>query len=65
MNELKKEILGNENRRGNNEIILIKKKIIKEKQLVFNNPDYTYSPFLLNDYNISFTSKFILSPSFG
>ena len=39
-----------------------KKSLIENKLIIFNNPDYTYSPFLLDDYSIPFIGKFILSP---
>jgi len=62
LNEYQKKILGDENNKGYNDIISKKKKIMEDKTFFFKNPDFTYSPFLLEDYNISFVSKFILSP---
>ena len=65
MNEYKRKILINDIGSNNGDIIIsnIKKQIMNIKNLAFNNPDFTYSPFLLEEYNISFISKFILSPS--
>ena len=65
LDEYKKSILRNDIGSGNddNDIISKKKQILNNNILIFNNPDFTYSPFLLEDYNISFISKFILSPS--
>ena len=49
-----------------NKIIIFKKnKMIEEKNVIINNPDFTFSPFLLDQYSISFTSKFVLSPYYS
>lgn len=67
-NEYKNDILKDEEIKENEneyEIIKAKKnKMIEENNIFFNNPDFTYSPFLLDEYNISFISKSILSSSF-
>ena len=63
LDEYKRKILRNDIGNSNDDIKSKKKKIINSNILVFNNPDFTYSPFLLEEYNISFISKFILSPS--
>ena len=42
-----------------------KNKMIEENKIDFNTPDYTYSPFLLDEYSISFISKFILKPGYS
>ena len=66
-NEYKNEIIKNEesNENYDDTIMLEKNKMIEENKIVFNNPDYTYSPFLLDGYNISFISKFILTPGYS
>ena len=62
LDEYKRKILRNDIG-NNNDDLISKKKLINSYNLVFSNPDFTYSPFLLEEYNISFVSKFILSPS--
>lgn len=43
-------------------ILLLKKKLKNENSVEIYLPNYTYSPFLLDEYSIPFTLKYILSP---
>jgi hypothetical protein len=62
-NEYKDDILKGEEKKDNyNDIIMEKKnKMIEESNVFINNPDFTFSPFLLDQYSISYTSKLVLS----
>ena len=62
--EYKKYILNNDvkNEKYHKNILDLKNNLIKEKKITFKNPDYTYSPFLLDDYCIASISKLVLSP---
>ena len=62
-NEYKDDILKGEEIKDNyNDIIMEKKnKMIEERNVFINNPDFTFSPFLLDQYSISYTSKLVLS----
>jgi len=65
-NEYKNDILKGDEKKdnnNNNDAIMEKKnKMIKDNNVLIYNPDFTYSPFLLDQYSISYTSKFVLSP---
>ena len=65
-NEYRRTILEiqhfNDNEITHQTIINFKNDIIK-RGIYFINPDYAYSPFLLDDYCIASISKFILSPN--
>jgi len=65
-NEYKNDILKGEEIKDNNNyndaIMEKKNKMIKDNNVLIYNPDFTYSPFLLDQYSISYTSKFVLSP---
>lgn len=63
LNEYKDDILKGEEINGNyNDVIMEKKnKMIEDNNVIIYNPDFTYSPFLLDQYSISYTSKFALS----
>ena len=41
-----------------------KKELISNQESFINNPINIYSPFLIDEYSVSFTSKFILCPSY-
>ena len=49
--------------------IIYRKKLDWIKQILNSHEimlkDYTYSPFLLDEYSISFISKFVLSPYYS
>ena len=42
----------------------IKNDLIRKNEIQFINPDYSYSPMLLDDYCISSISKLVLSPNY-
>ena len=50
------------NEEDHRKMINYKNCIIRNNSVEITNFYYTYSPFLLDEYNISFFSKFILSP---
>ena len=62
-NEYKDDILQEEEIKDNyNDIIMEKKnKMMQDNNVLIYNPDFTYSPFFLDQYSISYTSKFALS----
>ena len=41
-----------------------KKELISNQESLINNPINIFSPFLIDEYSVSFISKFILCPSF-
>ena len=45
-----------------NKMLETKKEMIKENKINITNYDFTFSPFLLDEYSFSFITKFILSP---
>ena len=62
-NEYKDDILKGEEIKDNfNDAIMEKKnKMIEDNNVLIYNPDFTYSPLLLDQYSISYTSKLVLS----
>jgi hypothetical protein len=66
-NEYKDDIIKGEeiNDNFNNAIMEKKNKMIADKNVLIYNPDFTYCPFLLDQYSISYTSKFVLSPYYS